>query len=513
VTTPDRRIARLGRLSAAWLCFAAFLCAWGADRGGGTISGRVYGGSGIVVPNAMVGIVNDSTGKQTGAQASTAGEYRRQGLEAGWYTVRVTSMSGFPEQRVTLHDGEALQVDLHIRKFTLPSEFAKAPVLTMAELAKRPKSDVEVVELSDYVYGGYSGDFSGPTHADVNPRRAVVVVWKDFDYRFVLSHEASYCPFIELSSGPGSAFQFFEGNDGWAELLNQWGRRERNSFVDIVESGPKRVWVRWTYVGVNIVAGESAYRAVEDFWAYPNGLIVRRQTYETLRPGDYRGYTREPVEMMVMCPVGQLWFDVLSDGPHSAEKHALAVLDTFSPKRYDVFWTRKPETLLGGIPRRAGSPWRDLDDAAGVALVAPLKTGAPFTVFGDASGFRHDYTRIKDHSFPDTGGIGWVSQSWDHWPIGWANSQGHEVDEASLHKYPNSFSPVGMDFFALPNEESERGVYFSLLGVGGSDFEKIRQAGGRWLALGYKGIANPDNVAAFPRLTTLPSAHNRRKQN
>ena len=126
-------------------------------------------------------------------------------------------------------------------------------------------------------------------------RRRLSSVWKDFPFRFVFSHEASYCPWFELPSGAAVCYQFFEGNLGWAELFNNWGRQERNSFVEVLEPGPQRVWVRWTYFGVNMEQGQPAYRGTEDFWAYPNGLIVRRQTFESLLPGDHHGYAREPI--------------------------------------------------------------------------------------------------------------------------------------------------------------------------------------------------------------------------
>ncbi|HEX8422196.1 MAG TPA: hypothetical protein VF634_02230, partial [Pyrinomonadaceae bacterium] len=154
--------------------------------------------------------------------------------------------------------------------------------VTMAQLNTRRTSGVSVAEVSDYVYGGYSGALQSPPHADLNPRKAFVIFWKDFNYRFVFSHEASYCPWFELPSGAAVSYQMFEGNEGWAELFNEQGRRERNSFVDVIERGERgRVWVRWTYFGVNMTSGAAAFRAVEDFWAYPNGLILRRQRYHT----------------------------------------------------------------------------------------------------------------------------------------------------------------------------------------------------------------------------------------
>ena len=162
----------------------------------------------------------------------------------------------------------------------------------MAELAHATTGRVTVHEVTDYVFGGFQGDLPCPPHADLNPRKAFIICWRDFPFRFVFSHEASYCPWFELPSGGAVSFQFFEGNLGWAELFNNFGRQEQNSSIEILEAGPERVKVRWTYYGVNMETGRRAYRGVEDFWAYPNGLIVRRQTFETLLPDDPRGYAR-----------------------------------------------------------------------------------------------------------------------------------------------------------------------------------------------------------------------------
>ena len=348
--------------------------------------------------------------------------------------------------------------------------------------------EVTVREATDYVFGGYTGDFTSPPHADGNAKRAVIVSWSDQAYRFVFSHEASYCPWIEFPSGAAVCFQFFEGNDGWAELFNDHGRQEKNSFVEIIENTPQRVQIRWTYFGANITTGQRAYRATEDFHCYANGLILRRQSYKSLMPGDHRGYAREPIELIGLAPVGKTCRDVLpKDG------HALTVIDAFSDAHYEVFWS--PD----GKHRRTGNPWKDLDDARGVALILPLREAKVFTAFGDASNFDHATTRIKEHTHKDTGGIGWGSQSWDHWPIGWINSQGHEVDAASAKLYPSHFSPAGMDFFALPNEQVEGRDFWSLIGVTAGvaentaeDVEIIRSTTRHWLE------NSPQNPAHAP---------------
>jgi hypothetical protein len=382
----------------------------------------------------------------------------------------------------------------------LSEAHAKSRAVSMAELSQLQRKGVSAVEVSDYVYGNYRGGFPSPPHADLNPRRAFIIQWEHFPYQFVFSHEASYCPWFEFPSGSGVSFQFFEGNLGWAELMNQWGRLERNSSVEILDPGPRQVWIRWIYYGVNVEAGQPAYRCTEDFWAYPNGLLLRRQIYESLMPESLRGYAREPIELIGLCPVGKRWSDVLQKVNGSEERHALAVLDPFSIRRYDVFWTPKSGTLWDSTHRRVGDleTWMQLDDSAGVIFAMPLIEGMVFCAFGDASGFRHDYTRIKEHTFKDTGYTAWGSSSWDHWPIGWANSQGHVVDENSFHQYPNCFATVGMDFFALPDKESARGVYYSLLGVGAGDGENIRRTVRSWLEKGEKEAANPGCCARFP---------------
>jgi hypothetical protein len=387
-------------------------------------------------------------------------------------------------------------------------------------------NDLSVRTVDDYVFGGYKGAFVSPPSADGDPRRAVIVQWQGRPERFVFWHEASYCPFFELSDGSGACFQFFEGNDGWAELFNQFGRMEKNSFVEIVDRGPRLVHVRWTYFGVNQQRGERAYRAVEDFYCLANGLVLRRQAYQSLMPKRNEGYAREPIELIGMCPVGKLWKDVLKAGPPLplregrgagesvrsntpspnplpkgegyGERHALTALDPFSDKRYDVYWRPKENTLWQATARREGCAWKEIDDAAGVVLVLPMRAGSPFCAFGTASGFAARTTRIKEHSDKDTGGVGWVSSCWDHWPIGWLNSQGHEVDAASLKEYPNHFSPAGMDFFAVPNEDVARGEYWSLVGARGDHTEKIRNTVRQWLQLGPQACRDPVKAERLP---------------
>jgi len=387
--------------------------------------------------------------------------------------------------------------------FASPS--ARSPI-SVGQIDRDKIQGVTAVEVNDYVYGGYTGDFPSPPHADLNPKKAIVIYWRDFPQRFVFSHEASYCPWFEMPSGAGASYQMFEGNEGWAELFNEQGRKERNSFVDIIEAGPDRVWVRWQYFGVNMESGRAAYRGVEDFWAFPNGLVLRRQVMHSLMPGRPTGYAREPIEQIVLCPVGKLWFDVLKLNPKTGENLAFVGLDAFSKVRIDILWKKVnsssfKDRVHEGTARRLGPAWLLLGTAAGIAVVTPLVDGSPFVAFGKASGFPPELTRLKEHSDrKGTGGWGWGTLSWDHWPIGWLNSQSHEVDEQSFRLYPNHFAPSGMDLWQMPNAEVEGREFYSLMGVGGDDMEAIRSVARRWLQGGTEKAQDPRFVERLKRV-------------
>jgi hypothetical protein len=386
--------------------------------------------------------------------------------------------------------------------------FVKPAPVTMAELS-RATANVAAVEVSDYAPGRYSGLLApSPPHADLNARKAVVILWKDHAHRFVFSHEASYCPLLELPSGVAMCNQFFEGNLGDAELFNNMGRKEKNSFVDIVESGPERVWVRWNYFAVNMNDdSQPRLRGTEDYFAYPNGLVLRRMTYESLMPQSNLGYSQQPVELFGVVPVGKLIQDVFPWDEQAKGSHTHAVLDIYSEARYDVFWGED------GAVRRRG------DDAhlaaiarsPGRALVLPFRERLLFAVLGDASGFPAEKSVLIDHCTPGAaGGAHWGAGRWDHWPIGWLNSQTSDWKPSSPNPY--SFGSIGQFFvpegrryrsfvpdmtqfssdMELNRWTSDR-VFYVLLGTA-DDSDAIRRIGRNWLDKGTD-CAQPQSIA------------------
>jgi hypothetical protein len=393
--------------------------------------------------------------------------------------------------------------------------FLKPAPLTMVEFLARKRTGVQATEVKDYAFPGYHGAFTpSPPHADLNPRKAVIISWARDGHTFVFSHEASYCPWLQTTNGIGLSTQFFEGNDGWAELFNNNGRKTRNSFVDIIRSGPRQAWVRWNYFCVNENDdSHPALRGTEDYIAYPNGLVWRRLCYESLQPDNPDGYSWQPVDFFAPVPAGVSWTNFMRRDSIHGDYQVAAVLDAASPAEYDLFFGA-PDP--GKHDHGSGHPRRNGDNALlqriahsplGFAMVLPSRGQMPFIIFGQASGFDRAKSQLLDHSFNDTGGFGWGAQEWDHWPVSWINSQGHTREPNS--PYPYHFGPMShfivtppitngpVDYFVRTkdmelNRWSEQHVYYALLGVG-DNFESIRKLARQWLSKGRK-CADADSV-------------------
>ncbi|MGO8753513.1 MAG: hypothetical protein ACLQNE_46855 [Thermoguttaceae bacterium] len=387
--------------------------------------------------------------------------------------------------------------------------FEKPEPVTMAELAKRITPGVCALEVKDYAPGHYAGPLTpSPPHADMNAKKAVVVFWKDHPQRFVFSHEASYCPLLELPGGAAMCNQFFEGNLGEAELFNNMGRKEKNSFVDVVQSGPQRVWVRWIYFAVNMLDDtKPRLRGTEDYFAYPNGLVLRRMTYESLMPNDIVGYSTQPVELFGAAPVAKLIRDLFPRDAQRGDYHTHAVLDLYSGRRYDIFWGEKGQVRRRGDDATLAAIAR----SPGCALVLPFRERLLFAVLGKAGGFPTEKNQLIDHCTPGAeGGCAWGTGLWDHWPIGWLNSQTSFWKPGSPYAY--SFGSVGQFFvpegkriksFAEDypkyckdmglNRWTAQRVFYVLLGAA-TDWDGIRRIGRSWLDKG-QACAKPESIA------------------
>jgi hypothetical protein len=141
----------------------------------------------------------------------------------------------------------------------------------------------------------------------------------------------------------------------------------------------------------------------------------------------------------------------------------------------------------------------------------PFQERLLFAVLGEASGFDPARNQLVDHCTAGAeGGCAWGTGLWDHWPIGWLNSQTSYWKPGS--PYPYSFGSIGQ-FFVPPgkrihsfatdypetchdmelNRWTERRTFGVLLGAAKTEAE-IRRIGRAWLAKGA-GCMAPESLA------------------
>jgi hypothetical protein len=141
-----------------------------------------------------------------------------------------------------------------------------------------------------------------------------VVVFFPNGARFVFWRGSSYCPFWAGPSNTGFCYE-------WAEILSGHGIRGVNDCaeplqdkelrygrVEIVESTPARVHVRWSYQSCDLDYKVGGSFAVEDYFFYPDGFGTRVMTL-TAHPG----CNVETGEFIVFLPQSGYPFDLLPE--------------------------------------------------------------------------------------------------------------------------------------------------------------------------------------------------------
>jgi hypothetical protein len=208
-----------------------------------------------------------------------------------------------------------------------------------------------------------------------------------------------------------------------------------------------------------------------------------------------------------VAPVGATIKDLFPRDVEKGDYLTHTVLDLYGDKRYDIFWDEN-----GGVRRRGDdATLAAISRSKGCALVLPFKDKLLFAVLGEASGFPRDMNQLIDHCTPGAeGGSGWGTGLWDHWPIGWLNSQTSYWKPGSQYSY--SFGSVGQFFVPSGkriktfwqdyselckdmdlNHWTERRKFYVLLGSA-SDLDEVRRIGRKWLDKGAS-CTKPESIA------------------
>lgn len=312
----------------------------------------------------------------------------------------------------------------------------------------------EVVD--DYVIPSYDG----PLYADNNPKRAVIVSWPGKEKRFIFWHESAYEPHWEFPNGSGMKYQFFEGANSSGELLNKYGRMDENSFPEIIHNDDKLAIVKWWYYDMNMDSGERVAYAEEYFYFFPNGLILREMELKW-------GLSFEPMEMILMNPVANHWWDSVEK---VGDRYAMSTLYDIATGAVRENWGIPTDNLNRAQCGADGVDIETMEASNGTVLRSHIRNYEdPFIVYGDA-GYIYN-PDIKDL-------CSWLYPHFVHGTIGWLNSEWKKATEDELRTYPTCTPLQGVN-------HPGNGPYYWLIGASDESTQALGEIGRAWLEHPY----------------------------
>jgi hypothetical protein len=265
------------------------------------------------------------------------------------------------------------------------------------------------ISIRDPATGAYS---SIPYEKGWKPELRDVVVWLPGGARFVFWRGSSMIPFWAGRQNTGLCYE-------WAEIISQpagavdcveplMDKELRYASVEIIESTPARVHVRWSYQSTDFNYRVWGDAAVEDYYFYPDGFGTRVVNLRADPKNDY-----ELSEFIILTPQGAYPMGVLPKVP----VEALFVDGRRLPFRLPNPTGAAPEgsdaTRGKDVPAIYRLRLSD-DDALTAVYFNPNETKLPPVVFAP---------------FFDKGEMVTPCYWGSHWPLARGNSTGRTIDE------------------------------------------------------------------------------------
>lgn len=242
-----------------------------------------------------------------------------------------------------------------------------------------------------------------------DPSLQDVVVCLPNGARFVFWRGSSYIPFWAGEHNTGACYE-------WAEMISRvpgavdcveplMDKELRYGRVEIVESTPARVHVRWRYQSTDLHYQTWGDEAVEDYYFHPDGFGTRVLNLKADPSHDY-----ELSEFIILTPQSAYPFDVLPENLVDAigldgRKHGL---------RFP-----SPEGALDAMRKAMKPPivYRlhlNKRESMSAVYFNPLDSAFPELIFG---------------AFSDQGRIVTPCYWGSHWPLARGNATGSRIDD------------------------------------------------------------------------------------
>jgi hypothetical protein len=242
-----------------------------------------------------------------------------------------------------------------------------------------------------------------------DPKLHDVAVFLPNGARFVFWRGSSYVPFWAGRHNTGLSYEWAETSppkEGYADCVEPLMDKElRYGRVQIVESTPARVHVRWSYQSCDFkykVWGDSA---VEDFYFYRDGFGTRVLTLQSVPTGDY-----ELSEFIILTPQETYPFSVLP--PNLAD--VLFVDGQKRELRFPFFPNEQGEQAKSRDVPAIYRVRLHKDEPMAAVYFNPLDTKLPPAIFAP---------------FFDKGDLVTPCYWGSHWPLARGKTTGYAIDD------------------------------------------------------------------------------------
>ncbi|WP_165248967.1 hypothetical protein [Paludisphaera soli] len=323
---------------------------------------------------------------------------------------RVTGRVNLPNP-TTSSDRETLHVALRTSDGTqLWSR--EIPVMLVREVPARPKFGAYETKLRYdapiSVRDPVTGAFTSLDYAKGwDPALKDVVVAFPNGARFVFWRGSSYIPFWAGRFNSGACYE-------WAEVMTRqpeavdcveplMDKELRYGRVEILESTPARVRVRWTYQSTDLNYKVWGDQAVEEYTFYPDGFGTRVVDLKTDAATEY-----ELCELILLTPQGAYPFDVLPENLVDA----IALDGDRRSYRFPI--RGEADQPTGGEPPAIYRLRLNRNEEQAAICFNPGDRAFPPVVFGP---------------FEDQGQTVTPCYWGSHWPLARGNATGSKIDD------------------------------------------------------------------------------------
>lgn len=173
--------------------------------------------------------------------------------------------------------------------------------------------------------------------------------------RWVFWRGASYIPIWASTYNTGLSYEWAERispNDGFTDCPEPLMDKElRYGKVEIIESTPARVHVRWNYQSCDFNYRVNGDFATEDYFFYPDGTGTRVLTLSSIPEAEY-----ELSEFILLGSQASIPMDIIPDNPLSLISIKNGEKRLVSLPEKDSLWKSLPEPIIYSIKIHRDEP-------------------------------------------------------------------------------------------------------------------------------------------------------------